>query len=102
MTGQCRARILLLMDEDTITDLKQFIAATVSQQLSEIRGDISDIRVDISDIRSDIRKLDEKLTGKIDDLSASVAKAIEAANESTASQLQDHEQRIGRLEQNAA
>ena len=50
------------MNDDTIQDLKQFIATIVSQE--------------VSDIRTDIAKLDEKLSTKIDDLSASVDEAI--------------------------
>ncbi|HSW37492.1 MAG TPA: hypothetical protein VLG37_03955 [Candidatus Saccharimonadales bacterium] len=72
------------MNDDTIEDLKQFIAATVAQQISEVR--------------LDIKKLDHKLTAKIDDLSESVAKAIEDSNESTDAQLNDHEKRITKLE----
>ncbi len=76
------------MNEDTINDLKQFITTTVSQQTS--------------DIRDDIEKLDNKLSGKIDDLSASVAEAMDNTNEAVDTQLKDHEARIGRLEQKAA
>lgn len=83
------------MNDDTIQDLKQFITATVSQQ-------VSDVRSDISDIRSDIAKLDIKLTTKIDDLSQSVAEALENSNQATDAQLKVHEQRIARLEQKAA
>lgn len=85
MTVLPRERILNFMNDDTINDLKQFIAATVSQQ--------------VSDVRADIQRLDDKLTGKIDDMSASVAEALEATNESYAKQFDDHEQRISRLEQ---
>ena len=76
------------MNEDTINDLKQFITTTVSQQTS--------------DIRDDIEKLDNKLSGKIYDLSASVAEAMDNTNEAVDTQLKDHEARIGRLEQKAA
>ena len=72
------------MDENVIQDLKQFIAATVSQQTSEI-----------------VVRLD-KVEQKIDDLSHSVAEAIENTNESTDTQLKDHEHRITRLEHKAA
>lgn len=72
------------MDDDTIQDLKQFIAATVSQQTSEVV-----IRLD-------------KVEQKIDDLSQSVSEAIENTNEATDSQLKDHEQRIGKLKHKIA
>lgn len=54
------------MNGEVIEGLKQFIAASITLQTTEIRGDISGIRVDISEVRSDIKKLD----AKIDDLSA--------------------------------
>ncbi len=57
------------MNEDTIADLKQFIAGTVSQQLGETNQ-------------------------KLDDLSASVAEAIDNQSEI----LESHETRIKQLE----
>ena len=54
------------MNEDTIQDLKQFIASTVSQQATGVRSDI------IAAVRSDINKLDVKLSTKIDNISQSV------------------------------
>ena len=76
------------MNDDTIQDLKQFIEATVSQE--------------VSGVRTDIKELDSKLSLKMDDLSHSVAEAIENSNSSTDLQLKDHEQRIARLEHEAA
>jgi uncharacterized coiled-coil protein SlyX len=76
------------MNDDTIQDLKQFIAATVSQQTS--------------DIRTEIKQLDEKLSNKIDDLSNSVGEALDKSNEAAELQLNDHEQRIIKLEQKIA
>ncbi len=76
------------MDEDVVNDLKQFIAATVTQQTSDIKADIAD--------------LDRKLSTKIDNLSQAVGEAIEQTNEATDTQLKDHEQRIGRLEHKLA
>lgn len=43
-----------------------------------------------------------KLDQKIDDLSASVAEAMDTSNESTHSQLINHEQRITKLEHKIA
>lgn len=84
------------MNDDAIQDLKQFIAATVSQQVSSVSDDI------ISSVRDDINKLDSKLTAKIDDLSLSVAEALENTNEASAAILQNHEQRITTLEKKTA
>ena len=84
------------MNDDTIADLKQFIAATVSQQFIEFEKKMD-------------AKLDEKLDGielrlgkvekKIDDLTDFVTEAIDTSNEETATQLKDHKIRITKLEQ---
>jgi hypothetical protein len=79
------------MDDTTLQDLKQFIAATVSQQLAGLR----------SDVRRYIKELDSKLSAKIDGLSQSIADALENSHEATDGQLEDHEQRITKLEQGA-
>jgi hypothetical protein len=76
------------MDDNSLSDLKKFITLTVSEQ--------------ISDVRDDIKKLDEKLTTKIDDISHSVAEAIEDNSEAVDTQLKGHEERIDRLEQKTA
>jgi hypothetical protein len=84
------------MNEDVIEDLKQFIATAVSQQIADVRSDIEKMDNKLS---SDIQSLDNKLSNKIDDLSDSVAEAIQAGNDSTDAQLNDHKQRIYKLEQ---
>jgi predicted transport protein len=76
------------MNEDVIADLKQFIAATVSQNTA--------------DIRSDMQRLDDKLSHKIDDLSDSVAEAISSSNDTVQNAIDNHELRITTLEQQAA
>ena len=88
----------LTMNDDIIADLKQFITTTISQQTSEIRGDIGEIRDDIVGIKGDIQRVDQK----IDDLSASVAQAIDDSNEETHTQLKNHESRIKKLEAKTA
>lgn len=55
----------IYMDSDTINDLKQFIAATISQQTS--------------DLRQDIDRIDKKVEGldrKIDDRTDEILSAI--------------------------
>ena len=86
----------MAMNDDALQDLKQFITTTVSQQTTSLRQDIRE------DIQTEINKLDEKLSAKIDDLSASVAEAMEKSNEDTDSQLQNHENRITKLEHKIA
>ena len=88
------------MDDSQISDLKHFIASIISQQTSTIREEVvTDIR---EDIRKEIKALDNKLTAKIDDLSASVGEALNASNEVLGKQLDDHEKRITRLEHQPA
>ncbi len=76
------------MKDDTIQDLKQFIAATVSQQTGDLKGDLEE----------KIDKLDTKLSQKIDNLSVSIGETLEASSEPIESQLKNHEKRISKLE----
>lgn len=68
------------MNDETIQDLKQFIATTVSQQTAELREELHGVE---SKLGSQIESLDEKMDT-----------VIEAAGE----QLADHEGRITKLE----
>ncbi len=79
---------MLTMNEDALNDLKQFITATVSQQLDS----------QTEELRQEIKRLDDKLSLKIDTLSESVAQAINDSNDAVDTQLQDHEARITKLE----
>lgn len=76
------------MNDDVINDLKQFIAATVSQQLTQ----------QTEYIRSDMKRLENK----IDDISTSVGEALDTANEVVDEQIKDHEARIIKLEHKVA
>jgi hypothetical protein len=75
------------MDDNAIQDLKQFISSEIHEVV---------VRIDKVEERIDT------VVHKVDKLSESVAEAIEDNNEATDSQLKDHEERIGRLEQKAA
>ena len=78
------------MNDDTIQDLKQFIATTITQQTAGLAT------------KEDMASLNNHLSAKIDELSNSVADALESNNEANEAQLNDHEQRIKKLEQNIA
>jgi len=82
---------------------RRCITATISQP-SGLREDIiGPLRDDIvGTLREDIKKLDEKLSRKIDDLSFSVAEALDNHNEAMQPQLDDHDQRITKLETQTA
>ena len=78
----------MVMNDDVINDLKQFIEATVSQQLAQ-----------------QTERLETKINGvaqKVDDIAAGIAEAPDTSNEVVDEQLADHEQRITRLEQKPA
>jgi hypothetical protein len=85
------------MNDDTIQDLKQFIAATISQQKADLAT-----KEDIAKLEDKISNLDISLSSKIDDLSNSVAEAPEVSNEDTDEQLKNHNLRITKLEQKTA
>lgn len=76
------------MDEDTLQDLKQFITATVTQQISQQTNELSEKILSVEN--------------KIDALTAFVTEAIDTSNETNGKQLQEHEKRITKLEQTAA
>jgi hypothetical protein len=84
--------ILGRMNEDVITDLKQFIGATLSQQLAE-----QDKRFDAK-----IDTLDQKLSQKIDNLTAFVTETFDTTNDANEERFVSAETRLTKLEQTAA
>jgi len=78
----------LLMNDDVITDLKQFISATVSQATSQ----------QTAELRKEMNQLEKKLERKIDDLTEFVTETFDATNEDIDTQLKNHEQRLTKLE----
>lgn len=79
------------MNDELIQDLKQFIAATVSQQLAQ---QTTELREEFNGLRQDFKKLAKK----VDDLTDFVTGAIDTSNDATGKQLKDHERRITKLE----
>ena len=73
------------MDEDTIIDLKQFIAGTVHTELANLEV-----------------HFDKKLDTKIDEVLTAIAETMEFNTEHVESRLDDHEKRLVRLEQKPA
>lgn len=74
-----------------LEDMKQFTVAMVSQQTSDIRGDLGNIRGDFT-----------RLEEKVDGIAAGMGTAFDASNEVVDGQLKNHEDRILRLEKRAA
>lgn len=86
-----------MTNEDMLADLKQFIEATVSQQMAHLatKEDIDAVEQRLSDR---IDTLDEKL----DLIQDAIAESFTEANKVTTATLRDHEQRLHRLEQRHA
>lgn len=87
------------MSENTVADLKQFIAGLIGQQLAGLR---EDFRNDILNLETSLHEDIARVEKKVDDLSSSVADAIDAANEITQEQIKNHEWRIVQLENKVA
>jgi len=92
----------MAMDEDTVADLKQFIASLIVQQTADLRQDIRRLDEGLTALNGRVNILDKDLNKKIDDLSAAVAEALDNSNELYSTQLKNYERRIVRLEKKIA
>lgn len=79
-----------MTNEELIADLKQFIVATVSQQLADVATK-DDIKEAVSSLRTEIKADIRALDDKLDTIQDAIADVVE-----------DHEKRITRLEQQRA
>lgn len=88
--------VVPMTNEELLADLKQFIEATVSQQLADFaaKDDIKGLKTDIAGLKSDIKTLDDKV-----DL---IDQKLDQVQDAVAETVQDHEKRITRLEQQRA
>lgn len=75
------------MNYDHVEDLKQFVAAAVTQAGSEIREDVGRLRAEVQQLARSVVDMDSKL---------------DAIMEATGEQLTNHEARLARLEREAA
>jgi len=75
-------------DDDTIQDLKQFIAVTVTQATSHLAT------------KEDI--IDTKIDNRADEIMAAIGETMVQTNEEVDSQLDDHSKRLTKLEQHLA
>jgi archaellum component FlaC len=92
------------MNEEVISDLKQFIAATVSQQMSGFvtKDDLKDLATkdDIARLEGEVTGIKDEITGikgdlarvehKVDDLQEAVAEALSNTNDAIQEQLNEH------------
>ena len=79
------------MNQEMMRDLKQFISATISLELFDMKNDIKGIRVDIGGLKQDVAVLKQdvtilkhgfkKLDQKVDALSLGIAEAIHDSND---------------------
>ncbi len=83
-----------MTNEELFTDLKQFIEATVSQQTAQLDG-----RIDGIDQRMD--RFDQRMD-RFDQRFDTLDEKIDTIHDAVADTVQDHEQRLGRLEQQIA
>lgn len=86
------------MNDDVISDLKQFISAAVSQQTTEVRHDIERLDIKIDKVEKNLEVKINKVEKKIDDLAEFVSESFDAINEDTDKILSNHEMRIKKLE----
>jgi uncharacterized coiled-coil protein SlyX len=97
-----------MTNEELFQDLKQFITATVSQQTAHLatKDDIDGVgrRIDGIEARmatkEDIKRLDDKLDEVQDGVAETLTQVTEAFD--VTGQVQDHEQRLHKLEHRTA
>jgi len=83
-----------------ISDLKQFIAATISQETKLLND-----RIDRSLVGLEVRlenRLEARLSKKIEEFAHGIGDAIEALTASVDGKLDNHETRITKLENSAS
>jgi ubiquinone biosynthesis protein UbiJ len=72
-----------MTNEQLFEDLRQFIAATVTQQTSDVRGDIAEVKSDVSSMKDDITGIKSdlaRLERKVDDGFAGASAVVETTN----------------------
>ncbi len=89
------------MDDTTLADLKQFITATVSQQMAGLasKDDIAGLAT-----KGDITRIEDRLARvetKIDEIQNDINETVVGYVTSVDDQVQDHEKRLTKLEHNA-
>ena len=82
------------MNEGTVADLKQFITRAIMQQTSDMRQGMQAINVRLDHLEAGMATLNQK----VDDGFAAIAEAFDTSGHEFETRLDDHEQRLGRLE----
>jgi hypothetical protein len=99
------------MNDDQIDDLKQYIAATISQvtadmatksDIATLKGDIATLKSDVAVLKSDVADLQTHVDSRLDEIQASIAESLSVTNDSVDEQISAHDVRITKLEQSSA
>jgi uncharacterized protein YlxW (UPF0749 family) len=93
-----------MTNEELFQDLKQFVAATVHQEVAPLASDLRILKQDVNVVKDDIQGLKQdvrKLDAKLDEVQLAIADTLDHAIQAVDSskQVQDHEGRLRRLEQ---
>ncbi len=78
------------MDDTQSDDLKQFIVATISQATADVAT------------KNDIESLRKSMDTRFEEVQSAIAEAMSTTNDMIDEKIEDHEHRIGLLEQSAA
>ena len=87
------------MNDDVITDLKQFIAATVSQQSVQLRDELEDVfNARFIALENSFNAKFAALDYKLDSMAAAIGDAIDDLSQHIDDRFAGHEKRIVRVE----
>lgn len=100
------------MNDDVITDLKQFIAVTVHQEISGLDEKVTSLDTKVSALDTKVSSLDAKVSSlemriavidkkfddRIDEVLAAIGDAFDASTGAIEADIEDHGQRLTKLE----
>lgn len=87
-----------MTNEELFADLKQFIEATVSQQTAHLDGRIDGVEKRMGDVEQQLGDVEQRLAARID----IVDEKLDLVQDAIGDNVQDHEQRLRRLERRTA
>jgi len=89
-----------MTNEELFADLKQFIEATVSQQMAHVatRDDLTKLQDGLTKLQGDVNSLHTETRAGFEAVDARFDETMNVIGET----VQDHDRRINRLEQSAA
>ena len=99
------------MNDDQIDDLKQYIAATISQvtaglattsDIGVLKSDLGVLKSDVGVLKHDLAALRTHVDSRLDDIQASIAESLSVTNDVIDEQIIAHDVRIAKLEHLAA